>query len=196
MKKKIIALSVAFSAALLSASALAALDGGQVDFAGLVSDNTCTPHVNGGSQDGQVQLKTAKTADITANTGVADTTPGVMPEKFYITVDCGATTTNTKANLSMASTFFSNANGTLNNDKAIISPASGVNLAIHMVDSSGAAVAYKQVKVNNPADTHQVSFKSGIATFNFVASYVRQASAVPVTPGYVKSNTAYTLTYE
>jgi type 1 fimbria pilin len=96
----------------------------------------------------------------------------------------------------MASTFFSNANGTLNNDKAIISPASGVNLAIHMVDSSGAAVAYKQVKVNNPADTHQVSFKSGIATFNFVVSYVRQASAVPVTPGYVKSNTAYTFTYE
>ncbi len=77
MKKKIIALSVAFSAALLSASALAALDGGQVDFAGLVSDNTCAPHVNGGSQDGQVQLKTAKTADITANPGVSDTTPGV-----------------------------------------------------------------------------------------------------------------------
>ena len=196
MKLKLIALSLVLSAASTTTTFAAALDGGQVDFAGLVSDNTCTPHVNGGSQDGQVQLKTAKTADIAANTGVADTTPGVMPEKFYITVDCGAATSSTKANLSMASTFFSNANGTLNNDDAISSPASGVNLAIHMVDSSGAAVTYKQVKVNNPADTHQVAFKSGIATFNFVVSYVKQASAVAVKPGYVKSNTAYTVSYE
>ncbi|EAA4390583.1 fimbrial protein, partial [Salmonella enterica subsp. enterica] len=35
----------------------------------------------------------------------------------------------------------------------------------------------------------------GVAKFNFVVSYVRQSSAVPVTAGYVKSNTAYTLTY-
>ncbi|ECE8457230.1 fimbrial protein, partial [Salmonella enterica subsp. enterica serovar Ajiobo] len=89
MKKNLIALSVAFSAALLSSSAFA-LDGGQVDFAGLVSDNTCTPHVNGGSQDGQVQLNTAQTSDIVADLGVQTTQPGIQPESFYITVDCGS----------------------------------------------------------------------------------------------------------
>ncbi|HAD0256631.1 TPA_asm: fimbrial protein, partial [Salmonella enterica subsp. enterica serovar Typhimurium] len=62
-------LAIAFSTALLSSSAFA-LDGGQVDFAGLVSDNTCTPHVNGGSQDGQVQLNTAVTADVASDKGV------------------------------------------------------------------------------------------------------------------------------
>lgn len=43
MKLKLIALSLVLSAA--SSSAFAALDGGQLNFAGLVSDNTCTPHV-------------------------------------------------------------------------------------------------------------------------------------------------------
>ncbi|HCL5351102.1 TPA: fimbrial protein [Salmonella enterica] len=76
-------------------------------------------------------------------------------------------------------------------------PATGVNLAIHAVDSSGAAVAYSQVKVNDPSDDHVATFDAnGVAKFNFVASYVRQSSAVPVTAGYVKSNTAYTITYE
>ncbi|ECH9262179.1 fimbrial protein, partial [Salmonella enterica subsp. enterica] len=98
MKKKIISLSVALSAALLSSSAFA-LDGGQVDFAGLVSDNTCTARVNGGSQDGQVQLNTAKTADVVANQGVQSTAVGILPESFYITVDCGTSTTNATANL-------------------------------------------------------------------------------------------------
>ncbi|ECY3950370.1 fimbrial protein, partial [Salmonella enterica subsp. enterica serovar Ibadan] len=36
----------------------------------------------------------------------------------------------------------------------------------------------------------------GVAKFNFVVSYVKQSDAVPVTAGYVKSNTAYTVTYE
>lgn len=195
MKKKIIALSVAFSAALLSSSAFA-LDGGQIDFAGLVSDNTCTPHVNGGSQDGQVQLNTAQTADVSADLGVQTSAVGVQPEPFYITVDCGASNTNANANLSMASTFFSNSNGTLNNDDSISEPATGVNLAIHAVDSSGAALAYTQVKINDASDVHTQAFDSnGVAKFNFVVSYVKQSNAVPVSAGYVKSNTAYTITY-
>ena len=41
MKLKLIALSSVLSAA--SSSAFAALDGGQLNFAGLVSDNICTP---------------------------------------------------------------------------------------------------------------------------------------------------------
>ena len=188
-------LAIAFSTALLSSSAFA-LDGGQVDFAGLVSDNTCTPHVNGGSQDGQVQLNTAVTADVASDKGVQGSEPGVQPEPFYITVDCGSSNTNSKAHLSMASTFFSNSLGTLNNDDSISNPATGVNLAIHQVDDSGSALAYTQVKVNDAADIHDASFDAdGVAKFNFVVSYVRQSSAVPVTAGYVKSNTAYTLTY-
>ena len=188
-------LAIAFSTALLSSSAFA-LDGGQVDFAGLVSDNTCTPHVNGGSQDGQVQLNTAVTADVASDKGVQGSEPGVQPEPFYITVDCGSSNTNSKAHLSMASTFFSNSLGTLNNDDSISNPATGVNLAIHPVDDSGSALAYTQVKVNDAADIHDASFDAdGVAKFNFVVSYVRQSSAVPVTAGYVKSNTAYTLTY-
>ncbi|EIJ1286755.1 fimbrial protein [Salmonella enterica subsp. enterica serovar Agbeni] len=188
-------LAIAFSTALLSSSAFA-LDGGQVDFAGLVSDNTCTPHVNGGSQDGQVQLNTAVTADVASDKGVQGSEPGVQPEPFYITVDCGSSNANTKAHLSMASTFFSNSLGTLNNDDSISNPATGVNLAIHAIDASGSALAYTQVKVNDAADIHDASFDAdGVAKFNFVVSYVRQSSAVPVTAGYVKSNTAYTLTY-
>ena len=194
MKLKLIALSLVLSAA--STTSAFALDGGQVDFAGLVSDNTCTPHVNGGSQDGQVQLNTAVTANVASDPGVQGSEPGVQPEPFYITVDCGSSNANTKAHLSMASTFFSNSLGTLNNDDSISNPATGVNLAIHQVDDSGSALAYTQVKVNDAADIHDATFDAdGVAKFNFVVSYVRQSSAVPVTAGYVKSNTAYTLTY-
>ena len=194
MKLKLIALSLVLSAA--STTSAFALDGGQVDFAGLVSDNTCTPHVNGGSQDGQVQLNTAVTANVASDPGVQGSEPGVQPEPFYITVDCGSSNTNSKAHLSMASTFFSNSLGTLNNDDSISNPATGVNLAIHAIDASGSALAYTQVKVNDAADIHDASFDAdGVAKFNFVVSYVRQSSAVPVTAGYVKSNTAYTLTY-
>ncbi|MEB7577293.1 fimbrial protein [Citrobacter portucalensis] len=195
MKLKLIALSLVLSAA--STTSAFALDGGQVDFAGLVSDNTCTPHVNGGSQDGQVQLNTAVTANVASDPDVQGSEPGVQPEPFYITVDCGSSNTNTKAQLSMASTFFSNSLGTLNNDDSISNPATGVNLAIHQVDDSGSALAYTQVKVNDAADIHDASFNAdGVAKFNFVVSYVKQSDAVPVTAGYVKSNTAYTVTYE
>ena len=195
MKLKLIALSLVLSAA--STTSAFALDGGQVDFAGLVSDNTCTPHVNGGSQDGQVQLNTAVTANVASDPGVQGSEPGVQPEPFYITVDCGSSNANTKAHLSMASTFFSNSLGTLNNDDSISNPATGVNLAIHQVDDSGSALAYTQVKVNDAADIHDASFNADcVAKFNFVVSYVKQSDAVPVTAGYVKSNTAYTVTYE
>lgn len=195
MKKNIIALSVAISAALLSSSAFA-LDGGQLDFGGLVSDNTCIPHVNGGSQDALIQLNTAKTGDIAANAGVQSNQAGVQPESFYITVDCGSTSQNATAKMTMGSTFFSNSNGTLNNDDSITTPAAGVNLAIHQVDASGDAPTYSQMIINNPNDIHLAPFASGVAKFNFVVSYVKQATAVQVAPGYVKSNAAYTLSYE
>ncbi|ECH9262414.1 fimbrial protein, partial [Salmonella enterica subsp. enterica] len=96
MKLKLIVLSMVLSAASTSAFAL---DGGQVDFAGLVSDNTCAAHVNGGSQDGQVQLNTADRKNVEADLGVQLGSVGVQPEPFYITVDCGTSTTNTTAKL-------------------------------------------------------------------------------------------------
>ncbi|ECH9262415.1 fimbrial protein, partial [Salmonella enterica subsp. enterica] len=67
---------------------------------------------------------------------------------------------------------------------------------IHQVDSTSSAQAYSQVKVNDVSDIHKADFIDGVAKFDFVVSYVRQSGAVPVVPGYVKSNTAYTLTYE
>ena len=42
------------AALVMFTSSAFALDGGQLDFAGLVSDNTCILHVNGGAQDGQI----------------------------------------------------------------------------------------------------------------------------------------------
>ncbi len=45
------------AALVMFTSSAFALDGGQLDFAGLVSDNTCILHVNGGAQDGQINPK-------------------------------------------------------------------------------------------------------------------------------------------
>ncbi|MCV5990419.1 fimbrial protein, partial [Escherichia coli] len=53
------------AALVMFTSSAFALDGGQLDFAGLVSDNTCILHVNGGAQDGQINLETATTAEVT-----------------------------------------------------------------------------------------------------------------------------------
>jgi|GEM_PF-5532215 len=65
-----------------------ALDGGQLDFAGLVSDNTCVLHVNGGAQDGQITLQTATTTEVNQAGVVQLASPGAKPEAFSITIDC------------------------------------------------------------------------------------------------------------
>lgn len=64
------------------------------------------------------------------------------------------------------------------------------------VDNSGANLTYDRVKVNDPSDIQTATMTTGIAKFNFVVSYVKESNAVPVTSGYVKSNAAYTITYE
>lgn len=189
MVKNKILLGIALSFASLPALAL---DGGQLDFAGLVSDNTCILHVNGGAQDGQISLQTASTAEVETASVVNATAPGAKPEAFSITIDCSAVPANANASLSMGSVFFSNSQGTLNNDLSVNQAATGVAIAVHYQPT---ALSYEQVKINDSTDKKVKPFTSGKATYNFKASYVQQNSTVPVTAGFVKTNAAYTVTY-
>ena len=168
-----------------------ALDGGQLDFAGLVSDNTCALHVNGGAQDGQITLQTATTAEVNTKGVVRAAEPGAKPEAFSITVDCSADPQGTSANLSMGSVFFSNSQGTLNNDLSISQAATGVAIAIHYLPD---ATTYQQMRVNDSTDVKNAPYTNGKAIFNFKASYVKQAATIDATAGYVKTNAAYTVT--
>ncbi|ALR75494.1 fimbrial protein [[Enterobacter] lignolyticus] len=170
-----------------------ALDGGQLDFSGLVSDNTCALHVNGGAQDAQILLKTASTQAVNDAGTVQTATAGAQPEPFSVTIDCSAGTVPLSANLSMGSVFFSNSQGTLSNDQSVNQAASGVAVAIHYMKD---ATTLEQVKVNDSTDVKTLPFDAqGKATYNFEASYVKQASAIPVTAGFVKTNAAYTVSY-
>ncbi|NCB60491.1 MAG: fimbrial protein, partial [Gammaproteobacteria bacterium] len=105
-------LVIALSTATLSSSAFA-LDGGQIDFAGLVSDNTCVMSVNNGAQDAQIQLETASVDEVNTAGVVKAATVGAKPKAFTISVDCSKAgfTTQTKADLPMTSQFRSNGQG-------------------------------------------------------------------------------------
>ncbi|MEO3989979.1 fimbrial protein [Pseudocitrobacter cyperus] len=195
MKKSIMA--VALLAATTSAYA-ANPDGGQLLFGGLVSSNTCIMHVDGGAQDSTIQLETATAKEISDYGEVNLSNLGIKPKIFSISVDCsgaGMDFTNTpNAALKMASIYFSNSKGTLNNDISVHDPAGGVNLAVHEIVSAG---TYQQVKINDSTDEHLKLFSpDGKAVFNFAVSYVAQSSSVPVVAGYVKSNAAYTFEYK
>ncbi len=195
MNKTLIALSIAASA-IVSASSAFAADGGQLDIAGLVSDETCKLLVNDGTaRDASIVLKTATVSEVTAAGEVTNAAVGAKAAPFSITVDCSALSDDDiseNANLSMGSTFFSNSKGTLNNDSSIATPATGTNIAIHEVSDTG---AYTQVLVNNPTDVHTKAFTSKVATYNFMASYVKANSTQAVGSGYVKTNAAYTVSY-
>ena len=125
-------LAAALSMATISSSAFA-LDGGQIDFAGLVSDNTCVMSVNNGAQDAQIQLETASVAEVNSAGMVKANSVGAKAKAFTISVDCSKAgfDTQTTANLTMTSQFRSNGQGTLNNDSSITDAAKGVNVAIH-----------------------------------------------------------------
>jgi P pilus assembly protein, pilin FimA len=195
MNKKFVALSIALSAATLSSSAFAALDGGQISFAGLVSDNTCNMSVNNGAQDAEIQLETATVTEVKTAGEVKSNAIGAKPKAFAITVDCSASgTAPSDADLVMTSQFRSNSQGTLDNDLSIDNPAQGVNLAIHQLDTKSGS--YTKVNVDGE-ETHRQSFDADLkATWSFVASYVAQNTAVTqVAAGFVKTNAAYTLTY-
>ena len=200
MNKKLLVISLAFSAATLSSSAFA-LDGGQIDFAGLVSDNTCVMSVNNGAQDAQIQLETTSVAEVNSAGLVKANSVGAKAKAFTISVDCSKAgfETQTKANLTMTSQFRSNGQGTLNNDESITDAAKGVNVAIHEVNPTTGT--YTMVTVDGK-DTHTQTFDtSKKAQWSFVASYVAQTDptatpvVVPVTAGFVKTNAAYTIAY-
>lgn len=198
MKKAILAAAMVM--AMGSTSAMAAdAEGGQINFHGLVSATTCSKVVSTSrgdeSTDGNIYLRTATPGDIT--TEVADTTYGALEEPFTIILNCkdasevvGGTTV---AKLSMVSAF-GNTKGTLDNDTNLtaagMAAAKNVNIAIH--DD----VSKTLMKVDG-ADVHEATFSEGkIATYNFVASYVKANGTDTVTPGHVTTNAMYTFTYQ
>ncbi|EHQ8141099.1 fimbrial protein [Escherichia albertii] len=187
LKKSVIA-----AALVMFTTSAFALDGGQLDFAGLVSDNTCALHVNGGAQDGQITLQTATTSEVNDTGVVRVAAPGAKPKAFSITIDCSGAP-QSSANLSMGSVFFSNSQGTLNNDLSISQAATGVAIAIHYLTD---ATTYQQMRVNDSTDVKNQLFTNGKAVYNFKASYVKQAATIDATAGYVKTNAAYTVTYQ
>ncbi|EGE0627121.1 TPA: fimbrial protein [Escherichia coli] len=77
---------------------------------------------------------------------------------------------------------------------SINNPSDGVNIALHNIDGS----TVKQVKINNPGDiyTKALDATTKSATYDFKASYVRAVNDQAATAGYVKTNTAYTVTYQ
>ncbi|HDS5953921.1 TPA: fimbrial protein, partial [Escherichia coli] len=52
--------------------------------------------------------------------------------------------------------------------------------------------------INNPGDIYSKALDatSKSATYDFKASYVRADASLAATAGYVKTNTAYTVTYQ
>ncbi|EIH8963067.1 fimbrial protein [Escherichia coli] len=178
----------------LSGLMLAMMDGGQLNISGLVVDNTCETRVDGGNKDGLILLQTATVGEIDA--GVLNDTVGAKAKPFSITVDCSKANPNpgSTAKMTFGSVFFGNSKGTLNNDMSINNPSDGVNIALHNIDGS----TIKQVQINNPGDvyTKALDATTKSAVYDFKASYVRAVADQTATAGYVKTNTAYTITYQ
>ncbi|EEE2001255.1 fimbrial protein [Salmonella enterica subsp. enterica serovar Kotte] len=197
MKKALIAAALVVA----SGSAMADVDGGRIDFNGLVQTGTCAVGVqDAGKQsvttDGTVNLDTVKAADVLANAGVEQNTVGLMPKEFDIQVDCSASTF-LKTHLTMGSASFANSNGTLNNNTNItvngLAAAAGVNVAVHDITNGTPAL----VNMNNGSDVHTLDLDTdGKATYKFNASYVKAANASAVTAGHVTTNALYTITYD
>lgn len=195
-------LTAAMVMAVGSTSALAAPstpEGGQLTFHGLVSPTTCSKIITSErgqqSTDGDVYLLTAAPADVTAE--VQSDAFGAKPEPFTIALNCkgatGVTAGVTKASLTMDSAF-RNTKGTLSNDTSLTvnnNPAAGnVDIAIHDADTKA------QVKVDG-TEVHLATFNTdSVATYNFMASYVKSVAADQVTPGHVTTLATYSFTYE
>ncbi|MFP5775646.1 fimbrial protein [Salmonella sp. 741265098_PSA] len=191
MKKVLLATAVFMA---LGSSSVMAVEGGRINFEGLVSAETCkkvvSSAVGNSNIDGTVTLKTAHVSDVTAE--VQNSTAGVNAEDFSIIIDCSdAGAGLAKSYLTMSSSF-SNTKGTLDNDETLT--RSAVDIAVHHVDDTN---ALSLVKINDPSNTMEESFTNGIATYNFKASYVKSSDAgASVTTGLVSTNAIYTFTYE
>ncbi|HCL5270675.1 TPA: fimbrial protein [Salmonella enterica] len=199
MKKVLLATAMTMALGIASGSALATdVEGGQINFHGLVSAPTCDTTVTSShgssATDGDVYLNTVAPADITG--AVSATAPGAEPEPFSIVIDCsksGPVAEGAKASLTMASTF-ADTTGTLNNDENVtvngVAAATGVDIAIHNADNNTA-----QVKVDGQ-DAQIAQFVDDKATYNFIASYVLSNAGKTPTSGIVTTNAMYTFTYQ
>lgn len=198
MKKVLLATAMTMALGIVSSSALAeGVEGGQINFHGLVSASTCdttvtSSHGKSTTPDGDVYLDTVAPVAITST--VQDAAPGTAPEPFSIVIDCSksADFTATTATLTMASTF-ADTTGTLNNDDNVtingVGAATNVDIAIHNADKNN-----KLVKVDG-ADAQTATFVANKATYNFIASYVLSETGKTPTPGHVTTNAMYTFTY-
>lgn len=197
MKKVLLATAVVL--AMGSTSAMAT-EGGRINFEGLVSTETCTKtiksSVGDSDTDGTVTLATAHISEIDSE--VDNVKAGAKPEDFSIIINCSqADPAKTKVDLSLSSSF-SNSKGTLYNNVDLSrngeAAAQGVDIAVHSV---GASNSLSLVKINDSSNKLSQSFNAnGVATFDFVASYVKADSATAVTSGPVSTNAIYTLVYQ
>lgn len=177
-------------------------EGGQLNFYGKISTTTCSKIISStnqpGSQqtDGDIYLDTVAPAVV--SDGLQTGAPGAAPTKFSITLDCSDAadvTEATKASLKMDSNF-RNSQGTLTNDisRVVSGEAAADNIAIAVHDETSGTVT--QMKIDG-VDAHQAQFNaSKVATYNFIASYVRANASDVVTPGHVTTNATYTFTYQ
>ena len=198
MKKVLLATAVFMA---LGSSSAMAVEGGRINFEGLVSAETCKKVVSsavGNSEtDGTVTLKTAHVSDVA--TEVQPTAAGTNAEDFSITIDCSTSgSTLATAHLNMSSTF-GNTKGTLDNDETLtrngVEAAKAVEIAVHRVDDATSGLTL--VKINDLSSTLDQAFTNNVATYNFKASYVKSSDAgAAVTTGLVATNAVYTFTYE
>ena len=196
MKKTLLAAALV----MVSGSALA-VDGGHIDFNGLVQSGTCKVGVvdagmHGITTDGVVTLDTANVTDNFAE--VNATAVGLLPKEFMISVNCEPG--KTEASLTMGSASYANTSGTLNNNMNItvngIQPAENVNIAVHNMTNKSGAAEIKQVHMNNSAEKHLLTLDAnGDGQYVFNASYVQAPNSQDVTSGHVTTNALYTITY-
>lgn len=198
MKKVLLATAVFMA---LGSSSAMAVEGGRINFEGLVTAQTCkkvvSSSVGNSETDGTVTLDTASVGDVTAE--VNATAAGVNAKDFSIIIDCTSTGTALQnAHLSMTSTY-GNTKGTLDNDETLtrngVEAAKAVDIAVHRVDDTNSTLSL--VKINDLSATLDEPFTNNVATYNFKASYVKSSDAnASVTTGLVVTNATYTFTYE
>ncbi|TGB70014.1 fimbrial protein [Escherichia sp. E4930] len=198
MKKALLAATLVFT----SGSALA-VDGGHIDFNGLVQSGTCKVGVvdegkHSITTDGVVTLDTANVSD--TFTEVSANSVGLLPKAFMISVDCAPGTVNVAA-LTMGSASYANTSGTLNNNMNVtvngIQPAQNVNIAVHNMQKQDGSADTKLVNMNNSAEKHLLNLDSeGDGQYKFNASYVKAPNSQGVTTGHVTTNALYTITYQ
>ncbi|ENQ0000647.1 fimbrial protein [Escherichia albertii] len=197
MKKTLLAAAMIFT----SGSAMA-VDGGHIDFNGLVQSGTCKVGVaDGGKQsitsDGVVTLNTATVTDTFSE--VSETSVGLLPKEFKISVDC-APSSNNEASLTMSSVNYANTSGTLNNNMNVtvngLAPAENVNIAVHNMTNKAGVAEIKQVHLNNASNVQLMTLDAnGDGQYVFNASYVKAPNSQAVTAGHVTTNAMYTIIY-